>query len=145
MAKSKVGLTPDKISDKWGRNLKASVPYIQAGIDGVTESPMEKAAGKLDKALQNYSAAIASGRTANALKAVSTSDWKAKTKTKVGERMAGGVDQAMPKRKSFDSYLVNTLNGVLPEIAGMPDMSIDDQVNKVRRLMEHMHANPYKK
>ena len=145
MSKSKVGMTPDKISDKWNKNLKAAVPFIQAGIDGVTESPMEKAAANLDKAQANYAAAVASGRMANALRAVNTSDWKNKTKQKVGERLAGGVEAAMPKRKQFDSYLASTLNQVLPSIAAAASATIEDSMNRVRMLIMHMHENPYKK
>jgi len=145
MAKSKVGMSPDKISDKWNKNLKAAVPFIQAGIDGVTDSPMEKAAANLDKAQANYAAAIASGKTGNALRAVPLQDWKAKTKQKVGERLAGGVEAAMSKRKQFDVYLSNTLNQVLPGIAASASATIEDSLNRVRMLVMHMHDNPYKK
>jgi hypothetical protein len=75
---------------------------------------------------------------------VSLPDWKAKTKAKVRERLAGGVDAGMPKRKEFDKYLVENLNAVLPEIASMPDLSLEDSVSRVRRLMEHMSNNPFK-
>ena len=145
MAKSKVGLSPNEISAKWNRNMKNAVGDIQRGIDGVTESPGEKAAGKADKMLQNLTASITSGKWANAVSAVPLGDWKTKTKEKVAQRLAGGVDGAMPKRQTFDSYLVQTLNGVLPEVAAMPDMTIEDSVNRVRRVMEHMHNNPYKR
>lgn len=144
MAKSKVGIGAGDISEKWNRRMKQSVPDIQKGIDGVTESPMEKAVAKQDKMLANVTAAISSGKWAAQTLKVNVADWKTKTKQKVGERLGGGVDAAMGKRRQFDTYLVNTLNGVLPEIAGMPDMTIEDQVNKVRRLMTHMHDNPYK-
>jgi len=145
MAKSKVGMSPDKISDKWNKNLKAAVPFIQSGIDGVTESPMEKAAANLDKAQTNYAAAVSSGKMANALRSVNVGDWKSKTKQKVGERLAGGVEAAMPKRKAFDQYLASTLNAVLPQIAASASATIEDSLARVRMLVMHMHENPYKK
>ena len=144
MSKEKVSLTADKISDKWGRRMKGAVTDIQAGIDGVTESPTEKAAAKQEKMLTNLTEAVNNGKWADGLRKVSLSDWKTKTKEKVGTRLAQGVDQAMPKRKAFDTYLVSQLNAVLPEISAMPDMTIDDSVNRVRALMTHMHENPYK-
>lgn len=144
MSKEKVGLTADKISDKWGRRMKGAVTDIQAGIDGVTDSPTEKAADKQEKMLTNLTESVNNGKWAAGLRKVSLSDWKTKTKEKVGTRLAQGVDQAMPKRKAFDSYLVSTLNTVLPDINAMPDMTIDDSVNRVRALMTHMHENPYK-
>lgn len=144
MAKSKVVLSAAQISDKWGKRMKGSISDIQTGIDLVTESPTEKAVQKADKMKANINAALDSGRWANGLKAVSLSEWKTKTRAKVAERMSSGVDGSMGKRQKFDGYLVNQLNAVLPEIAQMPDMTIEDQVNKVRKLMTHLHENPYK-
>lgn len=144
MSKSKVSLNAGDISDKWGRRMKGAVTDIQKGIEGVTESPTEKAADKQDKMLANLTAAVTDGKWAAGLRKVSLSDWKTKTSAKVGARLGQGVDEAMPKRKEFDTYLVSTLNTVLPTIADMPDMTIDDSVNRVRTLMEHMHNNPYK-
>jgi hypothetical protein len=145
MSKTKVNLSANEISDKWNKNTKASVSYIQAGIDKVTENPAEKAIAKQDKMIQNLTQAVNSGKWAAGLRGVSLADWKQQTKEKVGSRLASGVDGAMSKRQKFDAYLVNTLNGVLPEVANMPDMTLEDSVNKVRRVMEHMHNNPYKK
>jgi len=145
MAKNKVSLTSGQISDKWGRRMKSSITDIQNGIDSVTESPTEKAAGKADKMLNNITQAITSGKWGNSLRAVSLQDWKTKTKEKVATRLASGVDAGMAKRQKFDNYLVSTLNSVLPTINAMPDMTIEDSVNKVRALMTHMHDNPYRK
>lgn len=144
MSKSKVMSTPDQISNKWGRRMKGSITDIQAGIDAVTESPAEKAIAKQDKMLQNLTKAVTEGRWARGLSKVSLSDWKVKTKEKVATRLSGGVDGAMGKRKAFDQWLVGTLNNVLPEISGMPDMTLEDSVNRVRKLMQHMADNPYK-
>ena len=145
MSKSKVTLSPSAISDKWNRRMKGAIGDIQLGIDSVTESPAEKAIAKQDKMKANLNDAIDSGRWANGLKNVSLTDWKTKTKEKVASRLSGGVDGAMSKRKAFDSYLTNELNSVLPEIAAMPDMTLEDSVNRVRKLMTHMSSNRYKK
>lgn len=144
MSKTKVTLTPNDISDKWNRRMKGAVSDIQKGIDGVTESPMEKAASKKDKMLQNLTASVNNGKWEAGLRKVNLADWKQMTKEKVGARLGTGVDQAMNKRRTFDQYLVNQLNAVLPEIAQMPDMTLEDSVNRVRRVMEHMHNNPFK-
>lgn len=145
MSKIKVNKTASDISQKWNQNMKASVSYIQKGIDSVTESPMEKAASKSDKMLQNLTQAVSSGKWANSLRNVSLQDWKTKTKEKVAQRLAQGVDQAMSKRQAFDTWLVNTLNDILPTVANMPDMTLEDSVNRVRTMMEHMSNNAYKK
>lgn len=145
MSKDKVTLNASDISEKWNRRMKGAVTDIQKGIDAVTTSPTEKAADKSEKMLTNLTQAVSSGKWANSLRKVTLSDWKTKTKEKVASRLASGVDGAMAKRQEFDKYLVNTLNGVLPEINNMPDLTLEDSVNRVRRLMEHMANNPYKK
>lgn len=145
MSKGKVSLTPDQISDKWNRRMKNAIPDIQAGIDSVTESPMEKAAAKKDKMKTNLLKSIDDGTWENRLRKVPLSKWKENTKKKVGERMASGVDAGMDKRKEFDKWLTNRLNEKLPEIQNMPDLTLEDSVNRVRALMEHMSSERYKK
>ncbi len=145
MSKQKVRMQSSEISEKWGRNLKHSVPDIQKGLDNVTEAPSAKAIEKQDKMLANLTESVNNGTWAARLGRVSLGEWKEKTKKKVAERMSGGVDGAMGKRKEFDNYLVAELNSVLPEIANMEDLTLEDSVARVRKLMEHMANHPYKK
>lgn len=145
MAKQRVTMQPGDISTAWGTALKNSVSKIGKGVDAVTESPMEKAANAKDKMRANFNAAMDSGRTEAALRASPLGEWKTKTKAKVTSNLSAGVEAAMPKRQRFDQYLVTTLNAVLPNIAGMPDQTLDDSVARVRALMQHMHDNPYKR
>ena len=141
----KVKLTPAEISEKWARRTKAAVTDVVAGINRVTESPAAKAIQKQDKMKANLIASLDDGTWAKRLGDVSLDDWKSKTAAKVSERLAGGVDGAAAKRQKFDTWLAGTLNEVLPKIDGMPDLTIEDSVNRVRTFMEHMHKTPYKK
>ena len=144
MAKTKVGLSAGDISSKWNSRMKGSISDIQRGIDGVTENPAEKAIASLDKMRAGINAAIDDGRVEAGLRKVNLADWKAKTKQKVAERLSGGVDAAMPKRREFDAYLVSTLNQIMPEVAASPNMTIEDGLNRVRMVVTHMHENRYK-
>ena len=145
MSKSKVRMSSTDISEKWGRNLKHSVPDIIKGLDAVTEAPSAKAVEKQEKMLANLTAAVQDGTWAKRLGKVSLSEWKEKTKKKVNERMSGGGEGAMNKRKEFDNWLVGKLNTILPAISDMNDLTIEDSVARVRALMEGMAENPYKK
>ena len=144
MSKTKVGLSPGDITDKWGRRLKGAVADITKGIDAVDTPPGEKAAAAQDKMLANTTEAIANGRWGRAVAKMPLAEWKNLTKTKVAQRLAGGVDGAMGKRREFDTYLASTINGVLPQIAAMPDQTIEDSKARVGAFMDHMHNNPYK-
>lgn len=144
MSKSAVGPSASQISEKWNRRMKTSITDITAGIDRVTESPMEAAAAKQDKMIQNLTESVQSGKWAASLRKVSLADWKGKTKEKVIQRLSGGVDAAMAKRQEFDQYLVTTLNAILPTIAAMPDMNIEDSKARVGAMMDYMHTHKYK-
>lgn len=133
------------IAKKWGRRSVAAVPDAIEGVKAVTESPMEKAIGKKDKMLANVTKAIQNGKWEEGLRKVSLSDWKEKTATKMGERMAGGINAAIGKRQKFDEHNINVINAILPEIEAMPDLTIDDSIARTARMMRHMADNPYKK
>ncbi len=142
---NKVSLDATAISEKWARRTKAAVSDAQAGIMRVTESPAQKAVAKAQKMKQNLIASIDNGTWAKRLGGVSLEEWKTKTAQKVGERLSGGVDGAASKRAKFDGWLVGRLNEVLPKIEAMPDMTLEDSVNRVRTLMEHMSKSPFRK
>lgn len=145
MSKSRVATSPAQISQNWQSGLKAAVPKIQQGVDAVQDNPAEKAAANIQKMRNGFNAAIDSGKTEAALRSVSLTDWKSKTKAKVGSNLSSGVDAAMPKRQKFDNYLVTTLNAILPEVAAAPSQTIDDSINRMAMVVRHMHDNPYKK
>lgn len=144
MSKTKVTLPAAEITDKWARRLKGAVADIQRGIDAVTESPMEKAAAKQDKMLANITAAVQDGRWAAGLRSVNVQDWKSKTKQKVGERLAGGVEAARSKHQQFTQWQVNTLNTILPRIAAMPDLTLEDSIARTAEFIRQMSSNKYK-
>lgn len=144
MSKSKVSMPAAEISSKWNKNFKAGVSDAVKGIDRVTESPMEKAAAAQEKMLSKLNEAVTSGRWAGALSKVTLAAWKEKTKKKMTERAAGGADAAMDKRRSFDTWLANTLNGILPEIASMPDLTLSDSKARMDRQFDYMSEQKYK-
>jgi hypothetical protein len=145
VAKTKVKISASDISDKWSRRLKGAIPDITAGVDRVAEAPGALAAEKADKMRQRLIEALDAGIWQARVSAVPLATWKEVTKKKVTQRLAGGVDEAKGKRQQFDRWLVDRLNAVLPEIAAMPDLTLEDSINRVRALIEHMAAERYKK
>lgn len=144
MSKSKVKMSPQEVSDKWNKNYKNGLSNAVAGVQRVSESPMEKAAQAEDKMRANLMAAIDNGVWRNRLTKVSLADWQSKTATKLRERGGTGADQAMPKRQQFDQWMVNTLNGVLPEISSMPSMTLEDSKQRMLRLVDYMAEHRFK-
>jgi len=144
MSKEAVRLSADRITEKWGRKLKAAGPDIQAGIDAMTVDPGERAVAQQEKMLQNLTESVTNGTWAKRRLQVTKEEWKRITKEKVSKNLATGVDQATPKRKRFDSWLVGRLNGVLPTVAGMADMTFEDSMARIRVQLEYMKSEKYK-
>lgn len=145
MSREKVRMSPADVSNKWNKNLKAAVTDIVAGVGRVTESPGTAAVAKQEKMKANLITAIDDGTWANRLSAVTLGEWKDATQKKVRERLSGGVEGAMSKRRTFDTWLVGRLNGVLPEINAMPDLTLEDGIARVGTLLRHMAAERYKR
>lgn len=135
--------TAQDIAAKWGSRLKGAVPEIQKGVSLVTESPMEKAAAKSDKWVQNTTSA--KSRFESGLRATPIEVWKKNTSDKVAARLSGGVDAAMSKRVEFETHNINTINAILPTIDKMPDNTMEDSLARVRTFMEHMSKNKFRK
>ena len=144
MSKESVRLSADRISDKWNRHMKGAVSDIQAGLDAMTVDPGQKAVDAQDKMKANLIESIDSGIWAKRRLEVSKAEFVKITKEKVAKNLNTGVDAGMPKRKKFDTWLVGRLNQILPEIASMPDMTLSDSLERVRRQMEFMAAEKYK-
>lgn len=144
MSKEAVRLSADRITEKWGRKLKSAGPDIQAGLDAMTVDPGERAVAAQDKMLANLTTSVTNGTWAKRRLQVSKAEFVRITKAKVSQNLATGVDQAKAKRARFDSWLVSRLNGILPTVAGMNDMTFEDSMARIRTQLEYMKAEKYK-
>jgi hypothetical protein len=124
--------------EKQARNLKASLPDIRAGINKVTESPTAKAANKKEKMRQNLNAAIDNGSWEAGLRKVSLEQWKEKALNKGVDRIASGIDGAKDKVISFAEKLLTYEGTAQQEIAKMPDLTLDDSINRATSWMRKM-------
>lgn len=131
-------LTAQEFQDKHARRLKAAVEDVRRGIDRVTESPTEKAAGKQDKMLTNLTAAVNSGKWAGGLRRVSLEDWKKKARDVGVNRIAAGIDAAKDKVTDFAAQLLPYIDRAQSEIAGMPDVTLDDNINRMNTFIRRM-------
>ncbi len=145
MSKSSISITADQFGTNWKNGMTANVTKMQEGISRVQENPMEKAAAAVDKYQAGVNAAVASGRYQAGLMQVNLADWKAVTKQKIGERLSGGVTAAQPKMTKFGQYLIPTINAGLGAIKALPNLTIDDSINRAGAWIRYMHENPYKK
>lgn len=131
-------LTSAEFQDKHARRLKAAVEDVRKGIDKVTESPTEKAAAKQDKMLTNLTAAVQAGKWAQGLKRVSLDDWKKKARDVGVNRIAAGIDAAKDKVIAFADQLLPYIDRQKAAIASMPDVTLDDNINRMNTFIRGM-------
>ncbi len=131
-------LTPIEFQEKHARRLKASVEDVRRGIDRVTENPCEKAAAKQDKMLTNLTAAVQSGKWAAGLKRVPLELWKSQARDVGVNRIAAGIDAAKDKVVAFAEELLPHIDREKAKIAAMPDVTLDDNINRMTTFIRGM-------
>jgi len=124
-------VTPDQFVEKHARRLKGAVEDMRRGVDRVTEAPTAKAAKKVDKMRTNLLAALDSGKWARRLESVSLEEWKSKMVDKGIPRVAAGIDAAAPKVKAFAEELLPHIDRVQAEVKKMPDVTLEDSINRM--------------
>jgi hypothetical protein len=131
-------LTAAEFQEKHSRRLKAAVEDVRKGIDRVTEAPTAKAAAKQDKMLTNLTRSITDGKWAAGLKRVSLEEWKRKARDVGVNRIAAGIDAAKDKVVSFAEDLLPHIDRGSEKIKTMPDVTLDDNINRMTTFIRHM-------
>lgn len=124
-------LTAQQVQQKHARNLKNSTQYITDAVNAVTTAPGVQAAKKQDKMLAGVQAAVQSGKWAQRVSSVSLEDWKSKMVNKGIPRISAGIDEAAPKTIAFFEQLLPYQDAVKAKIAAMPDLTLDDNLNRM--------------
>jgi hypothetical protein len=131
-------LTSAEFQEKHARRLKAATEDMRKGIDKVTDNPCEKAAAKQDKMLTNLTAAVSAGKWAKGLLRVSLDDWKKKARDVGVNRVAAGIDAAKDKVLAFADELLPYIDRQKSAIANMPDITLDDNINRMTTFIRGM-------
>lgn len=138
-------MTAAEQAAKWKQRTKNATADYRAGIERVTESPMEKAAGKQDKMLQNLTAAINSGKWANNLRSVPLSKWKESAINKGLPRISAGVDAAEPTMAKFVGQLNQHQDAIRDELKSMPDLTLQDNLQRMLHNATRMSEFKFEK
>lgn len=131
-------LTPQQFQEKHNRRLKGSLEDIRRGVEAVTESPTKKAAAKAEKMRQNLVEAIDSGKWARRLNAVTLDDWKKKMSEVGVGRISQGIDAASDKVQKFAEELLPFIEARQTEIKKMPDVTLEDNINRMVHFIRGM-------
>ena len=133
-----VKVTAQELADKWNRRLKGAGEDIRRGVEKVTENPAVKAAAAKVKMLERLTAAVNDGKWERGLNRVTLADWKSSmTELGIG-RIPAGADRAIPKVREFAGELIAHENAGLVQIDGMPDVTLEDSIQRMNTWVRHM-------
>ena len=131
-------LSTQEYVEKWQRRTTGAAPDVQRGIQRVDASPTEAAASKKDKMLANVTMAVQNGKWEAGLRRVSLGDWKKAAIEKGIPRISQGVNGATAKMADFASQLLPYQDSLKQQIAGMPDLTIEDNINRMVTFVRGM-------
>ena len=131
-------LTPAEFQEKHARRLSAAVEDVRKGIDRVTVNPCEQAAAKQDKMLAGITAAVNDGRWARGLRRVSLEQWKDKAKNVGVGRIASGIMESKEKVIAFAEQLLPHIDAQVTKLKTMPDITLEDNINRMTTFIRGM-------
>jgi len=131
-------LTPAEYREKHARRLKGATEDMRLGVEKVTESPTAKAATKKDKMKANLNRAIDSGKWERGLKRVTLEEGKTQMIEKGVGRVAAGIDGAAAKVEAFAGELLPFQDGLKGQIVKMPDITLEDNINRMTTFIRGM-------
>ena len=131
-------LTAQQFQEKHARRLSAAVEDVRQGIDRVTVNPCELAAQKKDKMLAGITASVNSGAWERGLRRVSLEQWKDKAKNVGVGRISSGINAAKEKVIAFAEQLLPHIDAGQAKIKTLPDLSLEDNINRMTTFIRHM-------
>ena len=139
MAK-RVRVNADQFVEKHARRTNAALEDMRRGIERVDEAPGAKAADQQDKMRQKLMEAIDSGKWARRTRSVTLQDWKDRALSVGVGRVSSGLEANKDKVRRFAEALIEHENELLTEIDTMPDLTLEDSINRastwIRRMAE---------
>jgi len=130
--------TPAQVAAKWASRAQGATQALQDGINNVQTAPGALAASKQDKMLANLTASVLSGKWAANVSAITLQQWKDAMLTKGVQRYGAGVSAAQPKMQNFMSKLLPFQAAIQQQLQSMPDLTLQDNINRAIYMMTEM-------
>ena len=131
-------LNPQEVAEKHARRTKAAVQDMVRGVQNVTINPAAVAITKKDKLVNNWNTAMQSGKWERGMKRVTLESWQASMVNKGAGRVAAGLDGAMPKTTAFFTELLPFQADLSKKIETLPDLTIEDSINRASTWIRGM-------
>ena len=120
-------LSPADGARLWAQRLAGSTSRIQAGVQGVTQSPSQKAIAQQSVLLQNFTNAVTSGKWATNLGRVQLGDWQQAMITKGLPRIQSGAAAGQSKMEQVNARLYPYIESGRQSLPPRGDLSANTQ------------------
>lgn len=131
---------PAMVAKKWSTNLQASGPSITAGVNAVQTAPSQSAIKQQDVMLQNFTAAVTSGKWARNLGKVTLQDWQNAINTIGIQRITAGAAKALPKMTDFMTQWLPYQEQLKQKLQATPRGSLEQNINRAVTAIRHNAA-----
>lgn len=131
-------VTPQEYAEKWSRRLKGAGQDISAGVKRVTEAPGAAAARQAQVMLNNLTARVADGTWARNVGAVTVDEWRNSVLNKGLQRIAAGVDAALPNQAAMAQQLLSAIDGAVAVVDRTPRGDLATNIQRAVTFMQEM-------
>jgi hypothetical protein len=111
---------------------------MRAGVEKVSVAPTKKAAQKIDKMKARLIAKFDDGTIKARLEKVTLEEWRDKMINKGLARVSGGIDAAHDKVVDFASQLLPAVDAARSKVQAMPDLTLEDSINRMTTFIREM-------
>jgi hypothetical protein len=135
-----VKLTAEEFANKHANRLKGALEEVRSGVQRVSKAPGQAAAAKKQKWIAKLQQPEVQAKWAKNVASVSLEDWKKQMLEKGVNRISSGIDAAHDKVVAFADELIAHQNAGLTKIEGMPDLTLEDSINRASSWIRHMSS-----
>lgn len=128
---------PQTVAEKWARNLGGSTTSIREGVQAVTESPMAKAAARVDAYVAGIQRAVAEGKYQDGLRRVSLDEWKTALLEKGLPRISTGAQAAVGKFADFMGDFLPHVEAGQRALESQPRGDLNQNIQRAVFMMQH--------
>jgi len=144
MAKAKITKNVDEIVKRWQNGLANASETITNGVKATEVSPGKRAAAAKDAWVRAMQSKEVQDRWANEVGKVTLEEWQQAMINKGIPNITNGVNAAAGKMTNFYDWLVKTENEILNKINAMPELTLEQRIQRAVAWMKAMNSNPYK-
>lgn len=125
------------VARKWARNTGGAGENYKAGIQAVTESPMEAAIRQKNAYVSGVQRAADDGKWEAGLRRTDFGTWKKNAMEVGAQRLTSGVTKATPKMEQFMAEFIPHVQAGKDKLRALPRGSLNENIARAVAMIEH--------